>query len=112
MRNIRPIWIFKKYNFTPTQTQFSAMRAVRTKDRKASSLGNKRAAVEPRKAKFSPRPTGTSPGCLKTTIRKVLTRGLQYWKIHPPPLLLKEKILANVIWGKNYEKAKRKRGKM
>jgi hypothetical protein len=31
----------------------------------------------------------------------------KYWKIHPPP---PGGISANVIWGKNYEKEKRKRG--
>jgi hypothetical protein len=31
-----------------------------------------------------------------------------YWKIHPPP----GGESADVIWGKKYEKVKRKRGKM
>ncbi len=38
-------------------------------------------------------------------------RGLYNGK-YPPPLGGGEKISADVIWGKKYEKAKRKRGKM
>jgi hypothetical protein len=38
------------------------------------------------------------------------SQGPIYWKI-PPPLGGVEKISADVIWGKKYEKAKRKRGK-
>ncbi len=40
-------------------------------------------------------------------------RELYIGKYPPPPLLRgEEKISANVIWGKKYEKAERKRGKM
>jgi hypothetical protein len=37
-------------------------------------------------------------------------QGPIYWKIPPPPR--GGKISADVIWGKKYEKVKRKRGKM
>jgi hypothetical protein len=38
-------------------------------------------------------------------------RGLYFGK-YPPPPGGREKISADVIWGKKYEKAKRKKGKM
>ncbi len=37
-----------------------------------------------------------------------LYQGSIYWKIPPPPL--GGKISADVIWGKKYEKGKRKKG--
>jgi hypothetical protein len=39
----------------------------------------------------------------------ISTQGSIFWKIPPPR---GGGISANVIWGKKYEKAKRKRGKM
>jgi hypothetical protein len=39
----------------------------------------------------------------------IYIQGSIFWKIPPPG---GEKISADVIWGKKYEKAKRKKGKM
>jgi hypothetical protein len=40
------------------------------------------------------------------------TKGSRGLYIENTPLPLREKILADIIWGKKYQKAKRKRGKM